>query len=303
MPKIPTISKLFRALVHDDLATAKTVAEEIALEEEKIGHHKAAQMLKGILRGNGNGFISEPKPLTFSQNGQNGLSSALTRVTEKINLTEVMLRPDSKVELEAVIKEWKYRRKLETKGLRARNKLFFYGPPGCGKSYCAKALGNELGIPVFIIRFDAVIGSYLGQTAVHIRELFRFAEGNQCILLFDEIDALGKQRGNPLDVGELDRIVIALMQELEHTNPRGMIIATSNLPTHLDNALWRRFDFVVEFPRPNKKELDKYATSIAKAYGLKLSTRIREIISKAKSYAEAEKIIETQARKAILKEL
>ena len=93
----------------------------------------------------------------------------------------------------------------------------------------AQALANALRLPLYVVRFDSVIGSYLGQTAVHLREIFQYAETAQSVLLFDEIDALGKRRGHPSDVGELDRIVIALMQELEFSESKGLIIATSNL--------------------------------------------------------------------------
>jgi len=105
-----------------------------------------------------------------------------------------------------------------------------------GKVYRASD-ANELAYPLYcsLRRRD---GAYLGQTAIHLRELFRFASNNPSVLLFDEIDALGKQRGNPLDVGELDRIVIALMQELEFSETQGIVIATSNLPENLDRALW-----------------------------------------------------------------
>jgi len=82
--------------------------------------------------------------------------------------------------------------------------------------------------------------------------------------MFDEVDALGKKRGNPLDVGELDRIVIAFMQELEHSFPRGFVIATSSLPGELDQALWRRFDLVLEFRSPTKAELVSFISSTAK---------------------------------------
>ena len=167
----------------------------------------------------------------------------------------------------------------------------------------ARAIGCELSLPTYIVRFDAIIGAYLGQTAIHLRELFRFAEISPCVLVFDEIDALGKKRGNPLDVGELDRIVISLMQELEHCRAKGIIIATSNLPNHLDSALWRRFDAAVEFPNPSKKELLKYAKGISGRHSMKLSDTIRKKLCKARSYADAEEIVKSEARSKALRGL
>jgi SpoVK/Ycf46/Vps4 family AAA+-type ATPase len=150
------------------------------------------------------------------------------------------------------------------------------------------------------VRFDGVIGAYLGQTAIHLREMFRFAERTPCVLMFDEVDALGKRRGNPLDVGELDRIVIAFMQELEHSAPAGLVIATSNLPRELDPALWRRFDLIVKFPAPNKSELASFAASLAKRHHLAAVTGILRRASRAKSYAEAERLVEAEVRRRVL---
>ncbi len=156
---------------------------------------------------------------------------------------------------------------------------------------------HELKLPAFLVRFDAVIGSYLGQTAIHLRQLFHFAETTPCVLLLDELDALGKRRGNPLDVGELDRIVIALMQELEHAKPLGLIIGTSNLPKHLDAALWRRFDLAVPFKYPTKATLGTFASNVAAAKKIKLPARVARQAASGKSFAEAEAIIVAEARR------
>lgn len=175
-----------------------------------------------------------------------------------------------------------------------------HGPPGCGKSITARAMGRELSLPVYVVRFDAVVGAYLGQTALHLRQLFRFAETTPSILLIDEIDALGKRRGNPLDVGELDRVVIALLQELEHSNPAGLLIATSNLAKQLDDALWRRFDLVLDFPFPARKDLRSFWSNAAKAKHVKLTNGLRESLARTKTYAEAERLLEAEERRRIL---
>jgi len=213
-----------------------------------------------------------------------------------------MLRPAHKTALEALIKETRHGAYLSSKGIRRRSKLLFVGPPGCGKSFTAQAIANELALPHYTVRFDAVIGAYLGQTATHLRELFRFASNNSCVLLFDEIDALGKQRGNPLDVGELDRIVIALMQELEFSETRGIVIATSNLPENLDRALWRRFDLILHFPRPTTNELLAYVKKISGKFCLKRDVGALKHLPAARTYADAEKLVEAEARRIALEE-
>lgn len=299
MPTIKKLSSLFRALAEQRVDSASSIAEEIVKEEEQKGHHSAARALRGSLRQDGVGA----RPSAPTQIASTILPSALVRLGGDIRLDDVRLRTNARAELQHVVIEWRNAKLLESKKLGRRSKLAFFGPSGCGKSLAAQALGNELSVPTYLVRFDAVIGAYLGQTAIHLRELFRFANTTPCVLLFDEVDALGKRRGNPLDVGELDRIVIAFMQELEHSHPRGLIVATSNLPTHLDDALWRRFDLAVEFAKPTRSELCKFGKDVAAQYKLANTSVLNGSVGKANSYAEAEAIVRAASRRELLGEL
>lgn len=300
VPTINQLTKLFQAIKSNDQNRAYDVANDIITSEEKKGHREAAQLLRGSLNPNGHGKTSEARGLHPIVENANILTGALQPLVPKLKFADITLLPQWRRELEIITKEWKNRISLKAAGITRRRKLLFFGPPGCGKSLTAAALGIELDIPTYIVRFDSIIGAYLGQTAIHLRQLFRFAEETPCVLLIDEVDALGKKRGNPLDVGELDRIVIALMQELEHSLGQGLIIATSNLPKHLDEALWRRFDLIVEFPKPTKKILLKYAKECASKWNLKLTENIQKIIVKMNSFSDAERLIEAKVRDKIL---
>ncbi len=215
-------------------------------------------------------------------------------------LSSVVLRRENRLDLDDMVTEWRKRKILESKNLRRRSRVLFHGPPGCGKSLSAMALAAEFGLPLYLVRFDALVGAYLGQTAVQLRQVFQFAEETPCVLLLDEIDALGKARGNPADVGELDRIVISLMQELEHSRPSGLIVATSNLPERLDRALWRRFDLAVLFPRPSKRQLLSYARDLAHRHTLRASPAMMTQAGRLRSFADVTQLIENAARKQAL---
>jgi SpoVK/Ycf46/Vps4 family AAA+-type ATPase len=303
MPTIRQLAKLFQAVSQGDLQSAEQIAKQIASAEEKKGHHSAAQLLRGSLQSNGIRGHRASEPISGVLTNGNFIEAALSRSHGSIQLEDVMLRADNRRALQGLINEIHHGTYLSSKGISPRSKLLFVGPPGCGKSFTAQALANELRLPHYIVRFDAVIGAYLGQTAIHLRELFRFASDNPCVLLFDEIDALGKQRGNPLDVGELDRIVIALMQELEFLKTQGVVIATSNLPENLDRALWRRFDLILRFPAPTKKELAAYTKRLSAKFGLKGRVVTPKRLAAMKSYAEAEKLVEAEARRVALEEV
>ena len=296
------LSKIFQAIAARDWERAKSIAGEICDDEGLKGHQTAARMLRGALQPNGsiNGALSTQHPRSDLAVL---VGTALTPIAEPVDLADVELRQCWRTELEGLIREWLHRDTLRARGLEPRSKLFFHGPPGCGKSLTAGAMGKELSLPTFVVRFDAVIGAYLGQTAVHLRQLFHFAETSACVLVLDELDALGKKRGNPLEVGELDRIVIALMQELEHARPSGLIVATSNLPEHLDAALWRRFDAVIEFPRPEKTSLLRYGKRLSTALETPVTVPLKKSIESCNDYAEAKKIVEAQARRIALKDV
>ena len=299
MPRIDLVAKLLRAVGQRDLVSAEKIASEIAAHEERKGHHTAAQLLRGSLVGNGvnGGYIVRSHQAEFTQSV---LGSALALRSSAERLSEIVLRPDARRLLDEIIREAKHAKVLASRGIRRRTKLLFHGPPGCGKSLTALCLANELNLPLYVVRFDSVIGSYLGQTAVHLRELFEFAHRTNCVLLFDEIDALGKRRGHPSDVGELDRIVIALMQELELSDNRGLVVATSNLPEALDLALWRRFDLSLSFPRPTASELRSFLRSRLRAYRIPSEPRLLRQVVESRSFAEAERLIEDAARRQVL---
>lgn len=308
MAQVDHLAKLLEAVTAQNWDAARLAANHIVDAEEKRGHRGAADRLRGLLHPNApraNGFAANgaAQPQAAWLGGAGFLEAALTRLDRDVHLAEVELKPSLRGELEAIVVEWMHRDELAVRGLDRRRKLLFHGPPGCGKSLSAVALANALGLPTFVVRMDAVVGAYLGQTALRVRELFRFAEQRPSVLLLDEIDALGRRRGHQLEVGELDRVVISLMQELEHTQPAGLVIATSNLAGHLDEALFRRFDSLLRFPRPTKRELERFARTRAADTGALTQARAARLVEGATSYAEAVRRLDAEHRAAVLREL
>jgi SpoVK/Ycf46/Vps4 family AAA+-type ATPase len=299
MASVSELDRLFRAIARGDLRSAKDLAADIASSEARRRHHTAADQLRGALTVDGasphqNGSSTGTTPRVAL------LASALTPLPTDVALSSVVLRNSMRAEVQELLAEWRMRALLQSRGVDRRTRLLFVGPPGCGKTLCARALATESKLPCLVVRFDAVIGSFLGQTASHLRQLFDFASAQPCVLVLDEIDALGRSRGNLMDVGELDRVVIALLQELEHAHPQGWIVATSNLPERLDAALWRRFDLLLRFPRPSKRELVAYAKSLAKSRRVKIAHRL-DAIQKAASYADVVGIVNAEARRLIIR--
>lgn len=295
------LAELFRAVASSDQASALAIAGEICRAEDEKGHRLAARTLRGALMASRNGAVAQAN-LTVGGEAQI-LTNGLVRLKSDVPLGSIILSPTSRAELSSVIKEWRHARALRVNGIEPRSKLLFHGPPGCGKSMTARAIGHELGLPVYMVRFDAVIGAFLGQTAIHLRQLFSFAERAPCILLLDELDALGKRRGNPLDVGEIDRIVIALLQELEHSHPAGIVIGTTNVPKHLDDAVWRRFDLSVAFGAPTRAALLQFASSVARRWNVTLRDVALQKAGTCKSFAATEGAVVAEVRRLLVASL
>jgi SpoVK/Ycf46/Vps4 family AAA+-type ATPase len=299
MARISNLANLFHAVSAGDWARVRLLAEGMIEAEEKAGHHGAAAKLRGAL-------VQTGPRVDESGSGQ-PLHSLLAVHPEVVTvlppsgpLGDVTLPRDARERLKEVLREHRNKSRLLAHGLSPRSRLFFHGPPGCGKTLTARALGTELGLPVFVVRFDALVGSYLGQTSLRIREVFRFAEVRACVVLIDEIDAVGRRRGKTTDIGELDRVVISLMQQLDLSCPAGLLVATSNMPDELDVALLRRFDLTVEFPAPGSAEILAFARREASKRGIRLINGVRHELASAKTFADAEQILQLEHRRVLL---
>ena len=131
------------------------------------------------------------------------------------------------------------------------SRLLAYGPPGTGKTKLARYIAAKLRLPLLTVRCDTLVSSLLGQTSRNLRRVFEFAQQRPCVLLLDEFDALASARGNDRDVGELQRVVIALLQNIDAITESTVVIAATNHDRLLDPAVWRRFSFRVPMPIPD----------------------------------------------------
>jgi len=218
-----------------------------------------------------------------------------TRTRDEIVLSAALERRLDRIEAEMHSLD-----DLARRGLPAKTRLLFIGPPGCGKTLCADVLSADLGLPLLYARFDAIVSSYLGETATNLRRVLQYAARRPSILFFDEFDVLGKDRDDPQEVGELKRVVGTFLQLLD-SHPRGsLVVAATNHHGLLDEALWRRFDEVLSFERPSTAEIERLLTlrlrGVRKA-GLDLHDLAMRM--SGFTFADAEKIC-FEATKAML---
>lgn len=150
-----------------------------------------------------------------------------------------------------IIEEWANFDHLSEVGLHPPRTCLIHGPPGTGKTRLALWIAFKLSLPVVLVRLDGLVSSFLGTTARNIRSLFTFANRNQCVLLLDEFDAIAKIRDDPQEVGEIKRVVNALLQNLDARQTFGLTIGITNHELLLDPAVWRRFEVQLEIPKPD----------------------------------------------------
>lgn len=254
--------RLFRTIEGEPTDDIVKVAGVIIDSERKKGHGKLADRLDNILQRNLQSSQSLKGEL------KNIFSSSINIPTDKrknIPLAveiprehlrhEMVLPPVIENKISRIEQEYVARERLAHFGLKPKKRILLHGAPGCGKSMSAERIAWNIGLPFLKVRFEAIISSYLGESASNLKELFDAIQNYPCVLLLDEFDFIAKSRESKHDVGEMHRIVNILLNVLEDYDGPGIVIATTNLEGTLDKALFRRFDDIIELPKPGKDEI------------------------------------------------
>ena len=150
-------------------------------------------------------------------------------------------------QITAITQERLERDRLADHGLPPSRSAILVGPPGVGKTLSARWIAARIGKPLWVLDLTTVMSSLLGKTGNNLRRVFDYAKEHEAVLLLDEIDAIAKRRSDESDVGELKRLVTAILQEVDAWPDTGLLLAATNHPDLIDPALWRRFDVVLNF--------------------------------------------------------
>jgi SpoVK/Ycf46/Vps4 family AAA+-type ATPase len=177
---------------------------------------------------------------------------------------------------------------LATHGLTPRRTLLFTGPPGTGKSASAEALADEMGRDFAVVNLATVVSSLLGDTARNLAAIFDAAAREPLVLLFDEFDAIGKERAEQSDHGELKRVVTAFLQLLERFQGPSVLVAATNHPDLLDLAVWRRFDIALEFAPPPVHDVRKLLRLKLRSLKRERNLDIEAVAHACRGFSQAE---------------
>ena len=202
--------------------------------------------------------------------------------------------------IDRLLAEHHGRARLAEWGLKPRRHLLFHGPPGTGKTMTASAIAAELSLPLFRVRVETLFSRYMGETAALLTDVFDQGASQRGVYLFDEFDAIAKQRGDTQDVGEARRIVSTFLQLLDADESDSPVIAATNTRDVLDAALFRRFDDVALFDLPGEEAREQLLGLLTASHGLtQASRRVLAREADGLSHAEITRAV-TDAVKAVV---
>lgn len=298
-----TLRQLIKSGSSGDLEAFRRVTEEVIREEREKQHHLLANDLERILYGRP---IVAPLSLrrlseTVPTDRERGLP--LLEIKEAVrSLDDVILSDENRTLIESILLEHRRAEVLQSYGLRPVDRLLFYGPPGCGKTLTAEVLATELSRPLGMVRMDSLISSFLGETAANLRKVFDFAQATPMVLLFDEFDAVAKERSDQSEHGELKRVVNAVLQMMDNCETRSVLIAATNHEAILDSAVWRRFEEVLMFALPTTGQLQHLLEMKLRGVRRDFDPRSTKITSNFKglSHADVERVLRHAIKEMIL---
>jgi SpoVK/Ycf46/Vps4 family AAA+-type ATPase len=311
--KAELLKRLFRAIASSDTEAIDKLTYLVIEEERSKGHTLLADQLENIKKKSQKEKpASNSKPASLVSENLQALSELPT--SKRFNLPLVTFIPREKLRhymvlpdavekrFQRIEREYAARDRLAHHGLRYRQKILLYGSPGCGKTLGAERLAWNTGLPLLKVRFDAMVSSFLGETASNLRLVFDKASLEPCLLFFDECDSIAKSREDTQEVGEIKRVVNTFLQILdEYESSSGLLVAATNLNKSLDTALWRRFDDLIEVPKPGEQELEfivKQTLSGIEVGSINWSLIIKQM--NGFSAAQAVRAAQDAAKRAIL---
>lgn len=296
MARADLLVNLVKAGIAGDSQGAKTVAEAIIAEERAKQHTVLAERLDQVvrhgLRQRAPGALAERHPA----------KELLYDLVPQRRLDDLVLPETVQRACGQVIAEQRQASVLRAHGLSPRHRMLLVGPPGNGKTSLAEGLAEALAVPFLVVRYDAIVASYLGETATRLRRVFEYARTIPCVLFFDEFDAVGKERGDTHETGEIKRVVASLLMQMDDLPSYTVVVAASNHPELLDRATWRRFQIRVTLPAPSATALESFLRQSLSQLPGPAGISPRTLVKKLGlvSYAEAEEFCLDVRRQYVL---
>ena len=298
MARSDLLVNLVKSSASGDRHAVQKVVEAIIAEERAKQHNLLADRLTRAIQMNGSNVrgvapVSDPA----ARNREFIAEIVPRRRLEDLILPDVVRRAATQL-----VEEQQRASVLRAHGLEPRHRVLLVGPPGTGKTSMAEAIAEAVAVQLFVVRYEAMIGSYLGETAARLKRVFDYARTTPCVLFFDEFDAIGKERGDIHETGEIKRVVTSLLMQVDDLPSYTIVIGATNHPELLDRASWRRFQLRLALPMPTQKALTKYIETFSQRFDDQLGHSPAVIAKKLGkvSYAEVEEFCLDIQRRHVL---
>jgi SpoVK/Ycf46/Vps4 family AAA+-type ATPase len=309
MPRGELLKKLFHSYSQGDSESFRDVADEIIRDEESKNNRVLANALRRNLAfgqrslGTSSSKVeksSNPHKLSVVPIEREKQLPLVDTIQPERRASDLILDRNNQLLLLSLLDEFRQREVLGAHGLRARSRLLFCGPPGCGKTLCAEVFAHEVKLPLLVASMDTIVSSLLGETASNLRKIFDFASTQPVVLLLDEFDAIARLREDDTLNGELRRVVNSLLTLIEKFRGQGFVIAATNHEQHLDPAIWRRFDEVVFFEKPARPEIIRLIRLKFRNFKTDFDPTSVADFLKGFSHADIERVCFNAIRRAVL---
>lgn len=297
MARSDLLVSLVKAGSSGDTAHARSVAEAMIAEERVKRHNVLADRLTEALGVNG-----AKSGAAFASYSQRPHRRFLLELTPRKRLDELILADVTRQACRELIEEQHRASVLRAHSLEPRHRILLVGPPGNGKTSLAEAIAEALAVPFFVVRYEALIGSFLGETASRLKHVFDYARTTPCVLFFDEFDTVGKERGDVHEAGEIKRVVSSLLMQVDELPSYAVVVAATNHAELLDRATWRRFQVRLALNSPTRRDLTAYLARFADSLDGPLGRTPAAIARSlgSVSYAEAEEFCRDVRRRSVL---
>lgn len=300
MPRTDLVIEVIRAGAIGDVARLRETAERMISEERAKKHPDVADKIAAALAARPAQRASMAPIVSRASEGTAG--GPLVEKTARRPLASVRLPVAVSEVVRSLIAEQARANELRDRGLEPRNRVLLLGPPGNGKTSLAEAIAAELGRIFLVVRYDGLVASFLGETSSRLRKVFDLARSVPCVLFFDELDAIAKERSDANETGEIKRTLTSLLMQIDELPSTCLLVAATNHPSMLDDAVWRRFQLRLQIPQPEPDEIRSYFRDALTGLGdippKKFDALIRAL-GRA-SYADAEELALSVRRRAAL---
>lgn len=296
MARADLLLDLVEAERQGDRDRFRVLVEAVIAEERANQHHLVADRLSELIMTTGQSHVRDDRAAA--------IRDLVQEIVPSRRLSDIELAPVPNQVVTELVEEQKRADLLRSYGIEPRNRLLLSGPPGNGKTSVAEAIASELMLPFYVIRYEGVVSSFLGETAARLDNAFEFVRTRRCVLFFDELDTIAKERSDEHETGEIKRVVSTLLLQVDRLPAHVIFVGATNHSELLDRAAWRRFQIRAELEAPSRVQATRFLERLAARFGGDLGFAPRTLADKlaGASYAELEEFALDVRRRAVLEQ-